>query len=65
MINQPFAIESDASDYVVAAILSQGGRPVAYMSRTLNTLEKNYPAIEKEANANHRSRSEMDLLSEA
>ena len=32
----PFEVEADASDYAIAAILSQGGRPVAYMSRSLN-----------------------------
>ena len=34
----PFEVETDASDYAIAAILSQGGRPVAYMSRSLNKL---------------------------
>ena len=44
-------IESDPSDYAIAAILSQYGTPVAYMSRTLNNCERKYPAIEKEATA--------------
>jgi len=45
----PFEIETDSSDNVLAAVLSQGGRPVAFMSRTLSHCEKRYPAIEKEA----------------
>ena len=47
----PFVVECDASDYAVAAVLSQGGRPVAFLSRTLSKPEKSYPAIEKEAAA--------------
>jgi len=34
----PFEVETDASDYTIAAILEQGGRPVAFMSRTLHSL---------------------------
>ena len=45
----PFEIEKDTSDNALAAVLSQGGRPVAFMSRTLSHCEKRYPAIEKEA----------------
>ena len=47
----PFDVETDASNHCIAAILSQSGRPVAFMSRTLNACERNYPAIEKEATA--------------
>ena len=46
-----FVVETDASDYAIAGILSQDGRPGAFMSRTLNACERRYPAIEKEATA--------------
>ena len=49
--DMPFTIESDASDYAIAAILSQRGRPVAFLSRMLNACERKYPTIEKEATA--------------
>jgi len=45
----PFEAETDASDFVLAAILSQGCRPAAFMSRTLTSCERRYPAVEKEA----------------
>ena len=45
----PFTVECDASDYATAAILSQNGRPVAFMSRTLSGGKTRYPAVEKEA----------------
>ena len=47
----PFVIECDASDIAVSATLNQGGRPVAFMSRTLQGSEIHYPAYEKEATA--------------
>ena len=47
--DMPFVVETDASNHSVAATLNQGGRPVAFYSRTLNKSEQNYPSIEKEA----------------
>jgi hypothetical protein len=47
----PFTVECDASDIAVSATLNQNGRPVAFMSRTLQKSELAYPAIEKEATA--------------
>ena len=32
---QPFTVETDASNIAISAILHQGGRPVAFFSRTL------------------------------
>ena len=45
--NLPFIVECDASDVAVAATLNLGGRPVAFMSRTLHPSERHYPAVEK------------------
>ena len=47
----PFAVECDASDRAISATLNQGGRPVAFMSRTLQGSEIYYPPFEKEATA--------------
>ena len=47
----PFTVECDASDIVVSVTLNQGGRPVAFMSRTLQGSKRHYPAFEKEATA--------------
>lgn len=49
--NLPFVVECDASDVAVSIVLNQGGRPAAFMSRTLQGSELCYHIIEKEANA--------------
>ena len=47
----PFEIETDASEFSLAATLNQNGRPVAFFTRMLNNAELKYPSIEKEAAA--------------
>lgn len=51
-LTKPFVVTTDASDYAVGGILSQGtigkDRPIAYTSRLLNAAERNYSTIEKE-----------------
>ena len=49
---KPFIISTDASDYALGAILSQGSigedLPIAYASRTLSQTEINHNTTEKE-----------------
>lgn len=47
--NLPLQLDCDASDYAVSAVLSQNGRPIAFMSRSLHASEKGYSIVEKEA----------------
>ncbi|KAJ0173294.1 hypothetical protein K1T71_011470 [Dendrolimus kikuchii] len=50
--SKPFILTTDASEYAIGAVLSQGeignDLPIAYASRTLNKAEGNYSVSEKE-----------------
>lgn len=50
--SKEFLLTTDASDYAIGAVLSQGpignDRPIAYASRTLNKTEERYSTTEKE-----------------
>lgn len=50
--SKPFNLTTDASNYAIGAVLSQGptgsDKPVAFASRTLNKAETNYSTTEKE-----------------
>ena len=47
-LQQPFEIETDASNYAVVAVLTQQGNPVAYHSETLSDTVLKYPTYGKE-----------------
>jgi hypothetical protein len=47
-LQQSFEIETDASDYVVGAVLTQHGHPMAYHSETLSDTVRKYPTYDKE-----------------
>ena len=49
--NIPFVVETDASAEAIAASLTQGGRPVAFFSRSLGKSERHHSVIEREASA--------------
>lgn len=46
--NKEFVLTTDASNYAIGAVLSQGGHPICYASRTLNGAETRYATFEKE-----------------
>jgi hypothetical protein len=46
-LQQPFEIETNASDYDVGIILTQHGHPVAYHSETLSYVVYKYPTYDK------------------
>ena len=43
-----FNLTTDASSHAIGAVLSQGGRPITMISRTLSPAEENYATNERE-----------------
>ena len=46
--NKPFDIHIDSSEYQMGAVISQGGRPIAYWSKKLSDTQKKYPTTDQE-----------------
>lgn len=46
--NKKFELTTDASNKALGAVLSQNGRPITFISRTLNSAEENYATNERE-----------------
>jgi hypothetical protein len=47
-LQQPFEIETYASDYAIGEVLTQNGHPMAYHSETLSDTVQKYPTYDKE-----------------
>lgn len=45
---KPFDLTTDTSSHALGAVLSQGGRPITMISRTLSQTEENYATNERE-----------------
>lgn len=46
--SKEFNLTTDASKYAIGAVLEQNGKPITFISRTLNKAEENYAVNEKE-----------------
>ena len=46
--SKPFVIHTDASHYQLGAVISQGGKPIAFYSRKLNDAQTRYTTTERE-----------------
>ena len=46
--SKPFDMHTDSSAYQLGGVISQEGRPIAFVSKKLNAAQKNYPITEKE-----------------
>ena len=46
--SKPFEIHTDASHYQLGAVISQGGKPIAFYSRKLNDAQTRYTTTERE-----------------
>lgn len=46
--NAKFILTTDASDLAIGGVLSQNGKPITFISKTLNSTERNYATNEKE-----------------
>lgn len=46
--SKPFELTTDASNFAIGAVLSQGKHPITFISRTLSSTEQNYATNEKE-----------------
>lgn len=46
--DKPFELTTDASNFAIGAVLSQGKHPITFISRTLSQTEQNYATNEKE-----------------
>jgi hypothetical protein len=47
-LQQPFEIDTDASEYVIGVVLMQYCKPVCYHFETFNQVVVNYPTYDKE-----------------